>query len=42
MKILVKEFDEKAPGLPLIRELHPKASVPTDASGAGNRLPQLG
>jgi hypothetical protein len=33
MKILVKEFDEKAPGLPLIRELHPKASVPTDVSG---------
>ena len=34
MKILVKEFDENAPTLPLIRELHPKASIPTDAQGA--------
>jgi HK97 family phage prohead protease len=33
MKILAKEFDEKSPGLPLVRELHPKASIPTDVTG---------
>lgn len=33
MKILAKEFNEKAPELPLIRELNPKASVPTDVTG---------
>jgi HK97 family phage prohead protease len=34
MKVIGKDFDEKAPGVPLIRELHPKASIPTDSQGA--------
>ena len=34
MKPIWREFDEKAPTLPLIRELRPKATVPSDVAGA--------
>ena len=28
------DFNEKSPNKPLFRELHPKATVPSDATGA--------
>lgn len=34
MEKLMREFDEANPALPLVRLLHPKASIPTDAPGA--------
>lgn len=34
MEKLIREFDEKNSAMPLIRLLHPKASIPTDVTGA--------